>query len=107
MAESGAGLYRSEKKIRIDCPAAYMLSWVKSNFLQDFWQGGGKKVMPFEVRKARTGQKKRYSKERVIALEQRRKGQTLRQIATHLNKNGYRTTRDKLFQATTVMRLLD
>jgi len=60
-----------------------------------------------EVRKAKAGQKKRYSKERVIALEQRRNGKTLRQIAVYLNKRGFKTTRGKSFQATTIMRLLN
>lgn len=34
------------------------------------------------------------------------KGLSYRQIAEHLNSNGYRTRRSKLFRATTVMRLL-
>jgi DNA invertase Pin-like site-specific DNA recombinase len=60
-----------------------------------------------EVRRSKAGQKHRYSKVRVIALEERRKGRSLRGIAGWLNENGYRSARGRLFQANTVKRLLN
>jgi DNA invertase Pin-like site-specific DNA recombinase len=59
-----------------------------------------------QVRRAKAGQKWRYSKERMVAMEAQREGLSLRKIAARLNTDGYRTSRGKQFQATTVKRLL-
>ena len=75
--------------------------WRKSNFNTEARQ----KAIAANIQKAKENENNKRAIQLIIAHAE--SGKSLRQIATILNENEYRTSTGKMFQATTVKRLYD